>query len=254
MPSPFPGMNPYLEQPDVWHDFHQRFVPRMGDAIARSIRPNYVTKIDENVYIHELSADQRLLLGRPDVAVLDAGQPATSRVATAGQATLAPVIGRILPSTDRLTESFIEIRDTEYRELITVIELLSPTNKRPGPDRDQYINKRRLLLAGNVNLVEIDLLRGHARMPADGLSDCQYCVIVSRGQRRPEAEMWPIGLRDPLPVIPIPLKPEHADASLDLQSLLHEQYDAAGYTDYIYRGTPRPPLFRTDAEWAQTLL
>lgn len=71
MPSPFPGMNPYLEQIDVWHDFHQRFVTRLGDAISLQIRPKYITKIDDNVYLHELDADSRRLLGRPDVMLLD---------------------------------------------------------------------------------------------------------------------------------------------------------------------------------------
>lgn len=254
MPSPFPGMNPYLEQPDVWHDFHQRFIARMGDEVACGIRPAYVTKVDENVYIHELDSDQRLLLGRPDVAVLEgAGEDAGPRglVATASQAL---TIGKLLPTTDRIGESFIEIRDAQDRDLITVIELLSPTNKRPGTDREHYLAKRRLLLSGNVHLVEIDLLRGNSRMPIDGLSDCHYCVMVSRSYQRPHVELWPLGLRDSLPIIPIPLKREDPDASLNLQQLLHEQYDAAGYDDYIYRGTPRPPLFSADAKWADEVL
>lgn len=252
MPSPFPGMNPYLEQPEVWHDFHQRFVPRIGDAIAGLMRPNYVTKVDENVYVHELEGPERLL-GRPDVSVLE-NEPLINPGISTTTTIAARAIGKLLPTTDRIHEAFIEIRDAEDRELITVIELLSPTNKRPGPDRNQYCAKRRLLLSGNVHLVEIDLLRGYSRMPVDGLSDCSYCVMVSRSYRRPEVELWPIGLRETLPAIPIPLKREHPDARLELQSLLHAQYDAAGYADYIYRGSPRPPLFSSDAQWARQLI
>ena len=178
MPSPFPGMNPWLEQVDVWHDFHQRFITRIGDVLAQRIRPAYLTKIDENVYIHELSVEQRLLLGRPDIAVFEGSGIAAS--VCQNTATLPIAYGRLLPRTDRISESFIEIRDTNYRDLITVIELLSPTNKQSGPDREQFLAKRKLLLSGNVHFVEIDLLRGGAKMPVEGLAQCDYAVMVSR--------------------------------------------------------------------------
>ena len=111
MPSPFPGMNPFLEQLDVWHDFHQAFTATMRAALTPQLRPNYITKIDENVYVHEISRDQRLLLGRPDFAVLE-GQPSDGgpAIATASE---ARAIGKLLPLADRITESFIEIRDSE---------------------------------------------------------------------------------------------------------------------------------------------
>ncbi len=114
--------------------------------------------------------------GQRDVAVLE-GQPSDGGLALA-TASEARAIGQLLPLADRITESFIEIRDSEDRNLITVIELLSPANKQSGSDREQYLAKRRLLLSGNVHLVEIDLLRGGTRMPVEGLSDCQYCVMV----------------------------------------------------------------------------
>ena len=114
--------------------------------------------------------------------------------------------------------SFVEIRDRQGRDLVTVIELLSPTNKRPGPDREQYLAKRRQLLASGVHLVEIDLLRGHPRLPLDDLPPCDYYVMVSRAEERPQAGLWPLGLRDPLPPIPVPLRAADPDASLDLQA------------------------------------
>ena len=160
--------------------------------------------------------------------------------------------GSLLPSVDRISEPFIEIRDTEYRDLITVIELLSPTNKNSGPDREQYLSKRKLLLSGNVHFVEIDLLRGGTRMPVEGLAQCDYAMMVSRSYERPKVGLWPMKLRERLPVIPVPLKPEDPDAVLDLQQLLHETFDAAGYADYIYQGKPRPPLHPEDEAWAQT--
>ncbi|MEX2170132.1 MAG: DUF4058 family protein [Pirellulales bacterium] len=251
MPSPFPGMNPYLEQVDVWHDFHQSFVAHIRDAIAPQIRPKYLAKIDENVYIHELSAEERHLLGRPDVAVLS-NQPGGTTTAVAERA--APAYGHLLPLADELQESFIEIRDQESRELITVIELRSPTNKVRGPDRDQYIAKRRCILASPAHLVEIDLLRGHERMPVRDMPPCDYVVMVSRYQERPRVGLWPINLRDRLPEIPIPLRYDDPDATLDLQPVLANLYDAAGYEDYIYRGKPQPPLRGEDAVWAEGMI
>jgi hypothetical protein len=248
-------MNPYLEQPDVWHDFHSRFVCRLGDTIARLVRPKYVTKVDENVYIHEVPADERWLLGRPDVSVVAGDERAAGSAVTIASSSIeARAIGKLLPSSDRVAEPFIEIRDAVDRELVTVVELLSPTNKRAGADREQYLAKRRLLLSGNVHLVEIDLLRGDARMPVENLADCGYCVLVSRSYQRPQVELWPIELREPLPVIPIPLQRGDLDATVDLQALLHDQYDAAGYADYIYQGNPRPPLSPSDKKWAAEYL
>lgn len=249
MPSPFPGMNPWLEQPDVWHDFHQAYISSIRTALAERIRPSYIAKIDENVYIHELSAEQRYLLGRPDVGVFDNAAAAKTAAAASGTSSIPIALGSLLPPTERISESFIEIRDREYRDLITVIELLSPTNKTPGPDRDLYLAKRKLLTAGNVHFVEIDLLRGGARMPVEGLAQCDYAIMVSRSYERPQVGLWPMKLREPLPSIPIPLKREDPDAIIDLQQLLHTTFDAAGYADYIYLGKPRPPLHPEEEAW-----
>jgi hypothetical protein len=150
-------------------------------------------------------------------------------------------------------ESYIEIRDRQTRRLVTVIELLSPTNKRPSDDRERYLAKRAALLASDAHFVEIDLLRGWPRMPFDEPPTGDYCVLVSRVEERPRAGFWPIGLRERLPVIPIPLQAPHADAQLDLQAILHRVYDAAYYRDYIYDGSPWPPLGEEDAAWARSI-
>jgi hypothetical protein len=166
----------------------------------------------------------------------------------------APAYGHIAPEVDIERESFIEVRDRVGRELVAVIELLSPTNKRPGPDREQYLSKRRQLLAGPVHLVEIDLLRSYPRMPVEGLPSCDYVALVSRAEERPRVGLWAVSLRERLPVIPIPLRSPDPDARLDLQEALHRIYDVAGYEDYIYAGTPVPALGTEDAEWAKKLL
>jgi hypothetical protein len=241
-------MNPYLEQTDAWHDFHRRFITRIADELTPAIVPRYVAQIDENVYIHELSADERRLMGRPDVAVL-ANEPRSAATAVAERA--APLYGHLLPTTDVIREPFIEIRDRQSRQLITVIELLNPTNKERGPDREQYIAKRRCILASPAHLVEIDLLRGYEQMPVKDLPPCDYVVMVSRYQERPRVGLWAMKLRDRLPDIPIPLRFGEPDAALDLQSVLDGVYDSAGYAYYIYEGTPSPPLHPDDAARAE---
>ena len=150
--------------------------------------------------------------------------------------------------------NFVEIRDRRRRELVTVIELLSPSNKRPGPDREQYLGKRGQLLSSSAHIVEIDLLRGGPPMPSADRPDCSYSVLVSRVEPRPLAEFWPIGLRDRLPVIPVPVRPPDPDARLDLQEILHRIYDVAGYELYIYDGHPDPPLDPDEAAWTQTFV
>lgn len=252
MPSPFPGMNPYLEQDDVWHDFHESYLPRVRDHIAAQLADHYVVKIDEHVYIHEPSAEQRVFLGRGDVFVATRQQPASA----SGLATAASGPAQVvLPTVDVEGVSFLEIRDRRERRLVTVVELLSPSNKYQGPDRDQYLAKRGKLLASSAHLVEIDLLRGGPRMPLAGpLPACDYYALVSRMQARPRADFWPIRLRDPLPVIPIPLREPDLDAHLDLQAVLHDLYDAARYRTYIYESPPQPALTAEDDAWARELL
>jgi hypothetical protein len=246
MPSPFPGMNPYLEQQEVWHDFHERLIPALADTLAEQAGSHYVVKIDDHIYVHELAAERRHLLGRADLAVAHSG-PAAGDIAAAVSEAPALVW---LPSVDVESHSFLEIRDRRNRELITVLEVLSPSNKRPGPDREQYIGKRSQLLHSTAHFVEIDLLRGGERMPVLALPTCDYYVLVSRYSDRPRAGLWPIGLRDRLPSVSIPLRAPDPDARIDLQAILHRVYDAARYGNYIYDGTPEPPLGPDHAIWA----
>jgi hypothetical protein len=252
MPSPFPGMNPYLEQEDVWVDFHQSLIPLLRDMLAAQIRPVYLARVEEYLVIHELPEDEQRYLGRADLSVTRS--PTGARSQSAGATLEAPMYGRWSPTVDIERHSYLEIRDRHDRHLVTVIEVLSPSNKRTGPDREQYLAKRRQIYASNVHLVEIDLLRGGPRLPLDTPPDCDYCVLVSRAEERPEIGIWPLRLRDKLPEIPIPLRAPDTDARLDLQGALNRLYDAAGYEDYIYTGSPQPPLHPEDAAWARQFL
>jgi Protein of unknown function (DUF4058) len=251
MPSPFPGMNPYLEQSDNWQDFHTEFLTGLRHQLDPRLGPDYIVLLEKHVYIHELPPEPRRLLGRPDISVVRTGAFA------AGQPNLglleAPAEVQ-LPELDIERVAFLEIRDRRGRELVTVIELLSPSNKRPGDDRLQYLSKRREIFRSNAHLVEIDLLRDWPPMPAENRPEGDYSVLVSRAGRRPLAQFWPIRLRDRLPVIPIPLKPTDPDGQVDLQEVLHQAYDGGGYRKFIYEGTPEPSLNAQDAEWAAAFL
>lgn len=253
MPSPFPGMNPFLEQADRWHDFHAAFLPKLRTMLVRQVGTDYIINLEAHVFVRELAADERQFLGRADVGISrhreDAKTPGLST--TLG----APAMGLLPTPVDILRESYLEVRRRETRELVTVIELLSPSNKVPGVDRDAYVAKRRVYCStGNVHFVELDLMRGGPRMPMNGLPECDYCVMVARAEERPSVGLWPIFLRDQLPTIPVPLRAPSADASLSLQPLLNDVYDEGGYANFIDDGSPMPPLSLNDQHWAAEVL
>lgn len=253
MPSPFPGMNPYLEQESVWHDFHERFLPAAATDLVAQVRPRYIVLIDENRYLHDIPAAERQLIGRLDLSITASRESKGRAAATALDVLDAPAEVR-LPEVDVERVSYLKVLDRASRALVTVVELLSPTNKRPGDHRAQYLGKRSLLRQSRTHLVEIDLLRGGKPLPVEGRPACTYSVLVSRADDRPRADFWPIGLRDVLPNIPIPLRPEDHPAQLNLQALLNRVFDDSGSEDYLYQDEPDPPLMGDDAAWARSLV
>ncbi len=174
MPSPFPGMNPYLEQSDTWEDFHQSFLTHARDTLSGQVGPNYLVKIEVRLLLHERSAEERRFLGRADTGVM-----ASPTAGPSGTAVAAPVQLQ-LPAVKVERHSSLEIRDRRNRRVITVMELLRPSSKAPGPDRQDYLAKRRQVLAGHTHLVEIDLRRGGTRPNLPELPPCDYYVLVSR--------------------------------------------------------------------------
>jgi hypothetical protein len=241
-------MNPYLEQNDTWDDFHPSFLMHARDSLTGKVGPNYLVKIEVRLLLHELSAAERRFIGRADVGVT--GLPSRVGAVPSGGTAAAPVRLQ-LPALEVERHTSIEIRDRRNRRVVTVIELLSPSNKSPGSDRDDYLAKRRQVLAGMTHLVEIDLRRGGTRPTPPELLPCDYYVLVSRYEQRPIVDFWPTGLRQRLPVIPIPLLAPDPDVTLDLQAVLDQTYDAADYGKYIFGETPEPPLPAEDAAWSQ---
>lgn len=248
MPSPFPGMNPYLEHEFVWKDFHITCMPVIRELLKKQVGDAYTVLVGEHLYIHEPSAEERRLAGHADVSVASAvrGEPGSN-----GNRQAAPVT--VLFRLDEGVESLpnVEIRDREGNRLVTVIELLSPSNKRAGRDRDQYIRKRQEVLFSDAHFIELDLLRGGPRLPAENLPECDYYAAVSRAEDRPRVGVWPVRVRERLPKIPVPLIAPDPDLSLDLQEMLDLVYDRSQYGQQIYRRPVTPPLSAADAEWAK---
>jgi hypothetical protein len=251
MPSPFPGMNPYFERSTIWLDFHTEFLTSLRRLLVPQVTPKYIVQLDEHVYIHDAPTEERRWVGRSDLSV---AQGDASVAEHRGIGLMEAPAEVFLPEQDLEGIPFLEIRDRENRELITVIELLSPSNKRPGPDREQYLAKRRDYLRSAAHLVEIDLLRGWKPMPALGRPDCDYSIMVSQAEKRRAADFWPVRLREQLPVIPIPLRQADGAAHVDLQEVLNRAYDGPGYEHVIYAGTPEPPLSAEDDAWARHLI
>ncbi len=250
MRSPFPGMNPFFEQPGIWQDFHTKFLTAINEALVVQIRPKYVAMIENHIYVHEMDTESRVLLGRADLGVVLRDQPA----APGGSTAVLEAPARVeLAAQDVERVPYLEIRDRQGRQLVTVIELLSPSNKR-GEDRRQYIAKRSQLLASPVHVVEIDLLRGGRPMPSEHRPNCVYSVLVSRSTNRPQADFWPLELNARLPVIPVPLHAPDPDARVDLQGLLDHVYEVFSYGDFLYDRPPDPPLTQNEHAWSLSLL
>jgi hypothetical protein len=244
-------MDPYLEQDVVWHDFHEKFIPAAAAYLSAQVLPRYIVLIDENVYLHDLSTEEARLAGRPDLSLAPLSGTGSEEAAVGVLEAPAQVL---IPQQDIERESFLVIRDRLGRELVTAVELLSPTNKRPGENREQYLAKRSNLLKSPAHLVEIDLLRGGPPMPAWNRPDCDYSIFVSRSERRPWVGFWPVGLRAPLPTVRVPLRAGDEDARLDLRAILDRVYDESGYQFYLYEREPDPPLAGDDAAWARALI
>lgn len=250
MPSPFPGMNPYLEQSDSWPDFHQRFLIHASESLASQLGSNYLVKVEMRLILRDLPADERSFIG---VAEIGVSSPSQSTSANAGVALAEAPVSLTLPEFEVEKQAYLEIRDRRNRRVVTVIELVSPCNKK-GEDRSVYLAKRLLIMRSETHFVEIDFCRGGQRPSPPELPPCDYYALVSQHDDRLRIGFWPIGLRDPLPALPIPLDADVPPARLDLKAVLDLTYDAARYGNYIYQQDPEPPLPPADDAWAKTLI
>ncbi len=250
MPSPFPGMDPYLEG-SLWTTFHFSLAAEIVRELAPRLRPRYLV-LPEERFVLETRDPASITIADiyPDIAVAES--EIREPVAVYGETpapTTAPLrIATVVP--EEVPHVSIKIRDVARRRLVTAIEILSPTNKR-GNGRDEYLARRHRLLRGTAHLLEIDLLRKGRRVPMQQeLPKKPYFVFLSRAEARPLTEVWPIALADPLPTVSVPLAGGDPDVPLDLQEMFTRVYDILGYDLAIdYTQPPEVALAEPEARW-----
>jgi hypothetical protein len=212
MPSPFPGMDPYLESPALWSELHNRMIVAIADDLSPKLRPYYRVAIEQRVY---------------------------------------------LSSTEEVRETYLEGREISTGRVVTVLELLSPKNKRNGEGRSAYERKQQQVLASVTHFVEIDLLRrGQAFPLGESAVTAPYYVMVARGDRRPNADLYSFALQESMPSFPMPLADASIEPIVPLQDIFNALYDRAGFDLAIdYRQPiPKPALSVEETTWAQDLM
>jgi hypothetical protein len=255
-------MDPYLENPELWPGIHNLLVTDLARSLAPRLRPRYYVAAEVRVFM----SDSRDSARRPDAAVYrrrdetDGNGRSVRETRGSGHGPL--ILTAAVPVPDEIKEAYLEVRAAGSHDLVTTVELLSPSNKLPGEGREKYLKKRFDTLGSRTNLVEIDLLRSGERMPAfledwpaDAPAPGDYRVLIARGHRRPLAELYLFGVRDRIPTFPLPLAPGDEEPVVSLQQAIESLFATFGYDDqFDYRRDPVPPLEGDDAVWADRLL
>lgn len=253
MSNPFPGMNPYLEG-DLWSDLHNRLASSISIEIIPFIRPKYQALIAPYVVKSDL-ATMGSNAFYPDVAIIrnEVKEPMIA-YGNQPQITKASLsVPVYVPIEVKIP--VIEIRKIKGKELITVIEILSPANKY-GKGFQQYQEKRKALIPQKVNFLEIDLLRrGKRTIVHPEVEHCDYlCALTRKGENK--TDLWTLDLQEKLPVLPIPLEEGDSDVAIDLQQVLNDIYQGAYYGDTIdyTEKVPPPKLSKEKRQWIQNLI
>lgn len=252
----FPGMNPYLERPDIWPEIHYGLISGLMRSLNPLLNPKYRAAVDKRTYLDSV------LVGIPDTTVIQSAnssgleQPSPSASSELQSSTVVlskPEIVSV-PMLEEVTERFLEIRETTTGRVITVIEVLSPKNKRVGEGRSQYLRKRQTILSSQTHFVEIDLLRTGQPMPIQGGQESSYQILVSRVGDRPSAERYPFNVQDPIPVFTLPLMSPDSEPVIQLAKLIEQAYQEAALDLVIdYNQRPEPALSEHDVSWLKHL-
>lgn len=261
MPTPFPGMDPFIESCGLWEDFHHELITEIKTQIAARLPPQYVARAGERYYIllaTEGELDPQKKLAVPDVGITgEASKHSEAPTATLSPTTTAvadeeAVAMRGLVEAE-FRESFLEIYAIDNKKrLVTTIEVLSPSNKHSGTlGWNQYVRKRQAHLAGHANLVEIDLLRAGSRMPMESAwPSSPYYTLTCWKQTAPDCKVWPGYVNRPLPHLRVPLDPPDEDLTLNLQWMVDAIYERSRYAaDIDYRKPCQPPLDEESKRW-----
>jgi len=243
-------MDPYLERPSLWPDVHNRLIAAIADKLSPVLRPRYYIALESHIYT--MDADNLVLVGRPDLAVLPYESPQqVSSLPLAG----AGFVEVEVPVKDEVEETYLEIRETEGGQVITIVELLSPGNKLNSEGRRDYEEKRLAIFSSRTNLVEIDLLRAGAPMPVSKKIQSDYRILIRRGSRHLRGQLYPFSVRQTIPAFTLPLLPGDKEPQVELNTILHDLYERASFDLRLdYTKSPVPPLADEDAEWAKSLI
>ena len=253
--NPFPGMNPYLESARLWREVHNSLIAVMKSFLRRTLPFRYSVIMEERIGIgNDPGQEPPAHYGRPDLSIRNRGvrERALAPYQTEGRITAT------LPWTGETPrEWYITIGERSQEDPVTVVEVLSPSNKRPGGHgRSQYLEKRERIIEGATHLVEIDLVRVGRPMPVEGYDgDAPYRNLISRWPVRPEVDLYPFRLQTPIPDVPVPLLEGDDDAVVPLGALLDDMYEQDYYVNYVnYSGDPEGPLSDDDRRWIDRLL
>ncbi len=265
MPSPFPGMDPYLEDPQSFLGLHLGMVTYLCECLQPSLPMPYYAEIGHRGWIEVCTPPADSFGDGLRAHPRDAARVmANGGVATDSRTATRPLVIHV-PHDER-REPFVEIYAGrgKSRRLVTTIEVLSPSNKKPGEEgRDLYLRKQRELLKSKVNLMEIDLLRGgghstavpHQRLVGKA-GPFDYHVCVHQFDQWEDYFVYAIQLAEPLPVVNVPLLPGDGVVPVDLQAVFARSYDTGPYAreiDYLH-DRPEPPLSPKQARWAKQCL
>ena len=254
MRSPFPGMDPYLEDPIFRSEFHSRLIMTISTSLLPQLLPNYYIGIETRTYVD----GEGLLIGIPDTVILVSKKstpPAPSRALTA-TAVKPQQVQIPLPRPIEIRERYLEVREAETNAVITVIEVLSPSNKRKGKGRLDYEAKRNKILHTDSHLIEIDLLRSEEPITMSCGNLLDYHVLISQASERPTADLYAFALQEPIPTFPLPLKEINESIEVDLQAIVDKAYVEGAYSIRLNYTNPIPPpkLSEADRLWIQELL
>ena len=253
MPSPFPGMDPYLEG-YLWPDVHQALAVKISRLLTPHLRPRYVARLELAVLSDEPDPDEVSIM-YPGVEVLRMRRAERVLPGTGSEAPPPSLVAPLVLPLFEMRVPSIEVRQVASGELVAVIEILSPINKRE-PNLSRYRQKVNDLYHAQVHVLEIDLLRRGTRIYTDPrLRSAAYLVTLTRAMEH-KLEAWPLRLRDALPTVPVPLRHPDPAVPLDLSAAFADVYDEAAYDLSIhYRETPPPPpLSPEDEQWLATVL
>ncbi len=254
---PFPGMDPWLERASFWPDFHNRLITAIADKLSSLVGARYFVGMQEHVYAW--TGPRLRSIGLPDAKIVG---PVSRRPSKRSKAKSSPsdaestVVELSIPPALMVPESYVEIVEIERRRVVTIIEVLSPSNKRHPLGRRKYLRKRNRVLESRTNLIEVDLMRAGKPLPyfPEGSSH-DYRILVRRGITPETGTAFLFSYKAPVPTVPVPLARPDPDVDLELTDVLHALVDRARYylvTDYEV--PPEPALRDGDVAWAASIV